>query len=63
VLGGDVVEDEVEGQRDALRAQDAGQAREVVHRAEVLAHRPVVHDGVAAVVGRGRGCSSGMRWR
>jgi hypothetical protein len=50
VLGGDVVEDEVEQQRDAVVAQDRCQRRQVVERPEVLAHPPVVHDGVAAVV-------------
>ena len=56
MLARDVVEHEVEGQRDAGPVQVAGEVGEVVHRAEVGPHRPVVHDRVAAVVGaRARG--------
>ena len=52
VLTRDVVEHQVEAEADALLAQGRGERAEVVDGAEVGAHGAVVHDGVAAVVGR-----------
>ena len=40
----------MEREGDAGSVQVAGERGEVAHRAEVAAHRAVVHDGVAAVV-------------
>ena len=50
VLAGDVVEHEVEHERDAVPAQGPGQLAEVVDVTEVGPHRAVVLHGVAAVV-------------
>ena len=50
MLAGDVVEDQVEHQADALAAQRGGELAQVVDGAEVRRDRPVVLDGVAAVV-------------
>ena len=50
VLAGHVVEDEVEDEADAGVVEVLGEGREVVHRAEVRAHRAVVGHGVATVV-------------
>ena len=49
VVARGVVEDEVEHERDAVRAQLCGQRPQVVDRAEVRCDGPVARDGVAAV--------------
>ena len=49
VLGGDMVEDEVDDQADAVPAQLRGQIGEVVHIAQVGAHGAVVGHRVPAV--------------
>ena len=50
MLAGDVVEDQVHDQADALAAQGGREVAQVVGGAEVGADRAVVLDGVAAVV-------------
>ncbi len=50
VLTRDVVEDQVHHEADPALAQRAGEVTQVVHRAEVGAHRAVVLHGVPAVV-------------
>ena len=50
MLPGDVVEHEVEHERDAVTAQGLGQLTEVVDVTEVGTHRAVVLHGVATVV-------------
>jgi hypothetical protein len=52
VLTRDVVQHQVEAQADPVGAQRRRQLAQVLERAEVGAHRPVVHHRVAAVVGR-----------
>jgi hypothetical protein len=50
-----VVEHEVHAQAHATLAQRAGKLGEIRHRAQPRVDRPVVHDGVSAVVLAGPG--------
>ena len=50
MLGSDVVEDQIESQRDPAGSQHGGQIPQILDAAEIGAHRAIIHDRIAAIV-------------